>query len=137
MPKAPGDMTLAQLEELLSARKSQLESLIRERAKLERELAQIDKKIASLEGDTGGARRKITLSRPRNEKSLHAVVLELLSKNKKGYTLSDLAKQVLDTGYKTNSTNFPNVLYQCLYNSNKFYHDEKTGTYKLAPTKGK
>ncbi len=135
MAKPTTELTVAQLEQLLNSRKSQLDTLLRKRAKLTNELEEIDKKIDEMDGGTAGRRRRNLNPRPRNPKSLHAVVLELLTRNKKGLTLAELAEKVLATGYKTHSTNFPNVLYQCLYNSDNFFHDEKTGTYKIGKEK--
>lgn len=132
MSKQGDEMTVAQLEQLLNTRRTQLDNLLRKRERLTKELEEVEKKIDEIDGITGGRRRRRNMTpRPRNPQSLQKVVIELLTKNKKGFTLSELADAVLATGYKTNSTNFPNVLYQCLYNSNKFFHDPQTGTYKI------
>ena len=64
-------------------------------------------------------------------KSCCAVVLEILGKNKKGFTLADLAVKVNESGYRSTSRNFRNVLYQCLYNTEGITHDDATGCYRL------
>lgn len=130
MTKLANDMSVAQLEKLLHARKSQLDSLTKQRERLQRELDRVERKISSIEGTNGVVRRRPS-RRPRNEKSLHALVNELLGKNRKGYSLADLAEKVLESGYKTNSTNFKNVLYQCLYNADEIEHDPTSGNYRL------
>ncbi len=58
-------------------------------------------------------------------------MVEILGRTKKGLTLAELGQKVLDAGYKSSSSNFRNVLYQCVYNTKDVYHDESTGTYKL------
>ncbi len=49
------------------------------------------------------------------QKPLNGVVLGILKDNKNGFTISELQKEVLATGYKSSSANFKSVLYQCLY----------------------
>ena len=75
-----------------------------------------------------GARR--LCQRPKNAQPLHQVVTEILSQSKTRYPLAKLSKKVLATGYKSNSSNSTNVLYQALYNHSKIVHDAKTGNYR-------
>lgn len=126
MAKTSVDMTVAELERMLNTRRSALQELNKRRAKAQKELNKIDAEIQILTGTTGQNRGR----RTRNKLSLREMVLDLLSKNKKGHSLADLSRLILDSGYKTASTNFRNVLYQCLYNTNGIYHDEASGTYR-------
>ena len=128
------ELTLAQLERMVAKRRSSLESLQKKRRNLLKELERLDKQIASLQGPRGNARPGTYAQRARNEKSLQTVVAEILTKSKKGLTLRALAERVLESGYKTNSNNFQNVLYQCLYNSKRFEHDPSTGNYVIVET---
>lgn len=133
MTPIPEEFTVADLEKILNAKKVQVEELAKKRAQLQKQLAQVDAEIQALIGTTrrplpGTGRRG---PRTRNEKSLRDHVLEILSKAKKGHTLAELAEQVQAAGYHTASSNFRNVLYQCLYNTKDVYHDEASGTYKL------
>ena len=135
MVKAVSDLSVAELERLLNSKKSRLETLTKKRDKLRKDLSQVEKRINALRGRTAvtvssKARRKAA-GRPKNVKPLSAFVIDILGKNKRGLPLSGLSQQILEAGYKTNSTNFKNVLYQCLYNSKKIMHDEKTKTYRL------
>ncbi len=134
MAKSVGDLSVAKLEQMLNHRKQLLTGLKKRESRLQKELDDVQKRIGAIEGSGigGTVRRKRTGKRAKNSKSLHEVVLDLLSKNKKGYPLTPLGQKVLESGYKSNSTNFNNVLYQCLYNSKKIVHDPSTGTYKLA-----
>ncbi len=132
MANGSRDLSVAALERMLQKRKSILETLASRREKLQRDLEKVESRISSLEGRRGGIstltrRRK----RPKNEKSLSKVVTEILSRSKTGYTLSKLTEKVLATGYKSGSSDFKNVLYQCLYNSPRIEHERETGNYKL------
>ncbi len=127
MTTAIPEMTLSELEQALGARQRSLDGLLRKRAKLVKDLEDTDAKIKEI----GGTSARNLNPRPRNAKSLGVVVTELLTKRKSGYTLHDLAEKVLSSGYKTASSDFKNVLYQCLYNSDTFQYDEKSGTHKL------
>jgi IS30 family transposase len=127
MAKTSPDLTVAELERMLNARKTALRDLLKRRAKVQKELDKVDAEIQILTGTT--VRRRGP--RTKNKRSLRETVLELLKKNKKGYSLAELSRIILDSGYKTTSTNFRNVLYQCLYNTPGVYHDESTGTYRF------
>lgn len=131
MAKVSNQMSVAELERLLENRKTQLNRLTKERDKLQKDLQRVEEKISSLEGGRGMGRRVGGTVRPKNKKSLHEVVTEILGRSKKGFPLGKLHDKVLESGYKTNSNNFKNVLYQCLYNSDDIQHDNKTGNYYL------
>ena len=126
MAKPSNDLTVAELERILNTRRTALRELQTRRAKIQKELDKVDAEILVLTG-TSGSRRG---PRSKNKLSLRETVLELLKRNKKGYALAELSRTILDSGYKTASTNFRNVLYQCLYNTPGIYHDEASGTYR-------
>lgn len=126
MAKPPVEMTVAELERILNTRRSALQELNKRRSKVQKELDKIDAEIQTLTGASGRQRGR----RSKNKLSLREMVLDLLKKSKKGYSLADLSRIILESGYKTASTNFRNVLYQCLYNTNGIYHDEASGTYR-------
>jgi len=134
MVKNVGDLSVAELERILSSRKSKLDSLTKKQTKLQKDLTFVEKQISQLVGRqsaaAAGGRRKV-LKRPKNAKPLSQFITEILGKSKKGLTLAGLSEKVLESGYKTNSSNFNNVLYQCLYNSESFFHDEESGCYRL------
>jgi hypothetical protein len=125
--------TVAQLERLLLRKTATLEKLLRQRALLEKKLAQVERRIVEIGGvarerDTGRVPRR----RPKNPKTLLATVIDTLGAHKKGLTLRELSSKLLASGYKTSSTNFQNTLYQCLYhNSGKIAHDAKAHTYRV------
>lgn len=134
MQRGLEELTVADLERLLNARRAQLSGLYEKREQLRTELDRIDRDIAILEGG-GPVSGSVPLPRKRermkNEKSLRAYVLEELEKSRDGFTLYDLHDRILAAGYRSASANFRNILYQCLYNTKDVYHDEPTGTYRL------
>ncbi len=132
MARAAEQLTVADLEKILETRRSILQNMLEQRGKIQRELDRIDSAIRQLQGN-----ERISVSgrgkgpRRQNSVSLRQLVQELLAKSKKGYTLAELTERVFASGYKSDSTNFRNVLYQCLYNLKDAFHDAETGTYRL------
>lgn len=127
------DMTVVQIERMLERKRAKLDDLLKRREKLQKQLASVEGRIGAIGGRTQsvGGRRKVR-KRPKNDRPLIAVVIDVLSQHKKGLTLKDLAAKVLETGYKTYSDKFENTVYQCLYNNDsKLAHDAKTHTYRL------
>src|SRR5688500_3669097 len=108
MARPTTGMTVAQLEQALHKRKAKLELLLARRTKLQRSLEKVQGQIlvlagrgASEDGDVRRRRRR----RPKNEKSLKAYVLDVLGRNKKGLSISELDQKVQEAGYKTRSKN--------------------------------
>ncbi len=135
------DLSVAQLERLLSTKKGELATLGQKKANLQAQLASVDRQLDSLQGANASeaapapARRKKKRRRrrklPKNAQSLGAVVTGILGKTPKGLSLKDLVAAVLSSGYKTKAKNFSNVVYQCVYNAKTIYRDDKSGTHRL------
>lgn len=134
MPNTISGLSVTALERMLMRKRTQLEHLTKRRETLQRQLEKVDRQIGQIGGRNGGpisVRRKVR-RRPRNARPLAEVVIELLKKNKAGLPLSQLTAKILATGYRSHSSDFKNVVYQCLYNNRKsIVHDEKAGVYKL------
>lgn len=138
---AASDYSVADLERLLAAKRSQLQGLLKKKTALTKQLAKIDRKIESMGGDAGGptkgprAGEKVR-RRPKNTASLMTFVSDTLRKKKKsGQTLGELTEAILASGYKSNSNKFGLVVYQALYKLLKnggAVKDESTGRYHLA-----
>lgn len=131
MARAAKKLTVVELEKELQRKRDLVEQALKRRDQLQRELNEVQREIHILQvGDPAKlpGRRK----RQRNAQPLSRVVVELLTKNPTGFNLNDLADKVLETGYQTSSSNFRNVLYQCLYYSSRFYYDISTQTYRLS-----
>jgi hypothetical protein len=132
MVKAVSEMTLAELERAFAVKKQQLESLLGKRARLERQLAKVNRRIAQLQGNSTGRLARRAPRRTRNAASLQSVVLGILRSSKKGLTLAELQDKVLRSGYKTKASSFRDVLYQCvyrMYKTSEVMYDDSTGRY--------
>lgn len=139
MAKAVEDLTLMDLQRLMRDRQAQLEGMLRRREGLLKQIADLDNRIAILEGKDGGAaaaaammkRRKKPAQRPKNDRPLISYIVEALNNSRNGLTLAELSAEVKKMGYQSHSTKFTNVVYQCIYNAKHVRHDETTGTYKV------
>ncbi len=128
MAKDTTSLSLADLEKLMAERQAQVEVLLKKREQLVGDIESLDLEIKDfLTGGGGGRRGK----RPKNAAPLRTVMLEVLSANKKGLSLQDLTQRISETGYKSKSRNFKNVVYQCLYNTKNVAHDDATGLYRV------
>jgi hypothetical protein len=134
MATSLSELSVPSLERLLMEKRTQLVRLARRRTKLESQLAKVERQIGQIGGHNGNqtrVKRKVR-RRPRNTRLLTDVVVEILKKNKAGFSLEQLKNKILATGYKSNSAQFKNVIYQCLYANRKtMVRDEKSGMYRL------
>ncbi|MCA9067550.1 MAG: hypothetical protein KDA84_01415, partial [Planctomycetaceae bacterium] len=90
---------------------------------------------------TRAKKKKVSLKKKKkkaagqNKGSVKVFAEEVLKKEPDGLPLDDLAQRILDSGYKTSSTNFKLTLYQSLYNARKagktFDYNEKTSKWVL------
>ena len=142
-----GKLSIVELEALISNRKSKLTPLYKRRDQLTKQLAALDAQIAAAEGSGAAGRgkpphftrvsaagkRRPSPQRAQNDKSLKSYIEEALAASKKGLTISEIQSTVLENGYVTNSANFKNTLYQCLYHNDKtFTLNKQTKAYKLS-----
>ncbi|MBI5761200.1 MAG: hypothetical protein HZA46_21980 [Planctomycetales bacterium] len=127
-------LSVVQLQRLLERRSAELNRLERMRIKLRKQLDNVEGKITAVGGadsaGKAGPKRRKSHKRHKNEKSLKVLVTEILGQSKKGLTLKQLTDKVLSTGYKTSSANFPNTVYQAVYNSEGVSFDEASGLYR-------
>ena len=129
MAKTTTVMSVAELEQILENRKVKAIDLGKRREELQKQLDDLDRQILEVMGDNRTIRRR--RRRLKNEMSLRSHVVELLGKSKKGFSMADLTSKIMDSGYKTSSRNFRNVLYQCLYNTDGVTFDQSSGCYKM------
>ena len=87
----------------------------------------VAKSTATVRRAGTGKPRRVTRKRPVNDKPL-ADYIDAVLKGKK-LTKEQIADQVCEQGYKTNSANFPNTVYQALYNSPKYRYDSESKTW--------
>lgn len=133
MPPPKNALTVTALERMLARKRAQLDRLKRRRTLLRRQLEKVERQISQISGPAGSELKpKKTRQRPQNAQPLTKVVVDVLRKNKGGLPLAMLAEKIRATGYKSHSTDFKNVLYQCLYNQrDTVVRDEQRGLYKL------
>jgi hypothetical protein len=134
---ASPNFTIAQLEQLLQGRRSELSRLERQRSGIAKKLNRIDARIAALGGNgrrgggggTGGGRMTAG-GRVRNEKSLNDTIEQVLGKNGKPMGVGDITDAVRAAGYRTNSANFRSIVNQTLIKDKRFASSER-GMYHL------
>lgn len=148
MAASAKELSLSELQRLMEAKKQRLSALLKRRSKLQADLAKVEEEISALEGRRraapsrskarkgvkNGVKKKVVRRRRRNQQPLHAVVLEVLGKSKEGLSLKDLAAKIKETGYKSGSSNFNNVIYQTLYKllkSKTVEHDKEAHVYRV------
>ena len=148
------NLSTEDLRKELEQREGALGGLLEKRDDLERELAELNNEIAAAGGqpkrkrgrpkgsknkpktdDSAPAAKSVAKTktatkspaagrkRPKNDKPLPAVLADVLN-GQKPMALDDIHEAVVETGYKTSSKNFKNVIYQNLYNKDEF---TKTG----------
>ena len=133
------DLTVADLEKALQAKRSKLDDLITKRAKLHFELSGLEEQIRLLAGTPltesdalprGRAKRK-RRTRVKGQPSLKVWVTNELVKSKKGLTIDELMEKVQAAGYKSTSDKFKNVMYQCLFHGEQFQRDGESKRWVL------
>lgn len=128
--KKPVNYSLAQLQQLVASKQSELDDLKAKRDELQKQLNQLDQQISQAEGNGRAIatpvatktratkeKRVAVKKRAKNERTAKDWAIEILEQEKKGLPLKDLANRMLESGYKTTSTNFSMALYQVLHNA--------------------
>ncbi|MCA9111870.1 MAG: hypothetical protein R3B91_22920 [Planctomycetaceae bacterium] len=132
MAKPISQMSVAELEKALAAKRDKIDEYLGERDQLLKSLDRVESKIRDLGGSVTGRRVQGRRGpRVKNEKPLWGYVSDILGRTKKGLTIEELEEKILSSGYKTNSSNFRNVIYQCLYHAEQVSHDSSTGRYVM------
>jgi hypothetical protein len=128
-PSTGANLNIAQLEQILNNRKSELIRLEKLRKELLKKLASVESEITKIGGAAGTHRGS---GRVRNEKSLPETLEEVLRAGGKPMKVGDIADAVLATGYRSNSANFRAIINQTLIKERKrFVSSGARGTYQL------
>ena len=133
-PSASGQMTIAQLENLLTTRRRRLGELERERKKMLTKLNGINRQISTLAGRMGaggGNGNGGAGGRARNEVSLVEAMSKVLSAAGKPLGVGDITEGVLKSGYRSNSANFRAIVNQTLIKERKNFTATDRGVYAL------
>jgi len=125
----PKTQSIADLRRKLSAKQRQMAKLRARRAKVAKQLADLDRKIAALAGEAAPTRkpkRKKAAKRPKGRKraarstpSLADVLAEVL-KGKGNVKVAQAAKLATEAGYKSKSAQFGNIVSQALGADRRF-----------------
>ena len=119
------ELSVADVEQLLKEKQTQVSRLQKRRAKLLAEIEKIDAEVEELSGKGSGSRFK-------NKFTNLEAACQVLARHKKGLTLDELTNAILKTGHRSTSKNFRNTIYQAIHNSKKIRRDAKTRRYMLS-----
>ncbi len=123
-------LSVSQLEQLLTRRKSEINGLLKDRTSLQKKLDAIDERLRNLGGSGGGGRGGPGRSRARNDRSLVEVMEEVLGKVGKAMRVSEIADLVQETGYRSTSDNFRSIVNQMLIKDKRF-NSPSRGVYQI------
>ena len=125
--KSGSELSINDLEKLLKSRRSQIGKLEKKRAKVSRQLQDIEADILSLGGALARHGRVA-----RNTQSLSEVIHQVL-KDKGGATMrvADIVDASIRAGYQTKSDNFRSIVNQTLIKDKRFAKSGVRGMYVL------
>jgi len=126
-PSTGSNLSLAALQSIMEARRSDLNRLRKQRTEAQRKLDAIDKQISRIEG---GGSRGGGGGRARNAKSLNDSIDEVLRGNGKPMKVGDIVDAVEATGYRSSSANFRGIVNQALIKDKRFIAAER-GMYQI------
>jgi chromosome segregation ATPase len=135
-------LTIAQLQDQLEMKTRELDKLKDKREKVAAQLADIDREIQKMTGESavaatrrsapaGGSRK--TAKRPRRRRGQGALVdyiRQVLSENPKGMRAVEIAQAVKDAGYESRSKDFYTIVAAALRDESQFQRVRR-GVYKL------
>src|SRR5687767_5713816 len=102
VPSALG-MSLSDLERMIDDGRRTLRKLERVRAKYQRKLDTVDRRIATIAGNAGGRRA-------RNDVSLPDAIANVLSRASSPLGVGDILEKVQAGGYRSGSANFRGIV---------------------------
>ena len=92
----------------------------RQRAKWQKKVDIVDRKIAALGGTLGRRGRGCAGSRVRNETNFPDAIAQVLSKSSGSVAVGDIMDRVLAAGYRSSSGNFRGILNHALIKDKRF-----------------
>jgi hypothetical protein len=116
--------SIGELERMLDERRSSLQKLAKQRTKVQKKLAIIDREIGRLGGSVGGGGGRV-----KNSMSLVATLGAVL-KGKDSMPVGDIVDAVKSHGYRSNSANFRGIVNQTLIKESQFASAGR-GLYRL------
>ena len=145
------NMSLEELEAAITRKRSELAE---RRDDLLQELSRIDSALGAMGGAAGGgtpaapakrrgrppgsknttkaSKKGKSGPRPKNKLKMKDAITKALEGKKDGLTLQEVADAVAALGYKSNSDNFKNVVYQALYNNKDQFPRGEDSKFRIA-----
>ena len=120
------NFNIAQLEQILDERRSELSRLHKERNSLQKQLDDVEHQINQLGGGKGGRGGL----RPRNEHNLLDTLESVLDKAGRPLRVPEIVDAVTETGYRSSSVNFRGIVNQTLIKDKRFVATQR-GIYTL------
>lgn len=131
-PSTGANLNIAQLEQILTERRSSLIRLEKQRKKLLHDLDVVDREIARIGGNGAAGPRLATGARARNDKSLPEALAEVLTEAGRPMKIAEIADAVQAAGYRSTSDNFRAIVNQTLIKERKrFAPGPERGTYQI------
>jgi hypothetical protein len=112
-----GNYSISDLQSMIEQRRTEVAKLRKQRTRLQREMNQIDHRMAVLDGAAGSRGRG---GGARNAKSLIVTMQEVLAKAGKPIPISEIVSRVQHTGYRSDSANFRGIVNQTLIKDKRF-----------------
>jgi hypothetical protein len=125
------ELTVAVLERMLQKRRSELQSLTRERQRVLKQLAMVDARLRAAGGSVSQSPNLTRGGRVRNPMSLVSTMEQVLDKAGKPLSVREITQGVLDTGYQSGSANFQTMLNQMLIKERKHFANVGRAVYAL------
>jgi septal ring factor EnvC (AmiA/AmiB activator) len=116
---------IAQLEQILDERRTELNRLHKERNSLQKQIDEVEDRITQLEGGMGGRGR-----RPRNERNLLDTLEAVLQDAGHPLRVPEIGDAGTETGYRSSSANFRGIVNQTLIKDKRFTATQR-GVYTL------
>ena len=133
-PKTGSNLSISQLESILSSRLADLNQLNKEHTKLSNQLAEVERKIAALGGKSRGKWR-VAGSRVKNDKSLVEMLEQVLAVATSPMKVGDIVDGVLQGGYHTSGDNFRGIVNQTLIKERRRFVSAGRGLYSIKAKK--
>ena len=131
-PNTGLNFNIAQLERILTDRRSEVTRLERQRSELQRKLDGLDRQIVKLNGGIRGMRGRLGGGgRARNARSLIETIEEVMRGTGKPMRVGEIVDAVTATGYRSNSANFRGIVNQTLIKERKRFGQADRGLYEL------
>jgi septal ring factor EnvC (AmiA/AmiB activator) len=130
-PSTGANLNIAQLEQILNNRRTEVGRLSKQRKDLQRKLDALDREIERVGGNgsvSGGKRG----TRARNDQSLAETIEQVMRGVGKPMGVGDITAAVEATGYRSNSASFRAIINQTLIKERKrFAKAGERGVYQL------